>query len=90
MMQIYAMSPTTDESIGSEQTPALGGDFAAVAAGKSKGGHDDKRGSKSHDQPWENLPADEKNHRFIARYILFIDKFTDGFGTREWSGTCIT
>jgi L-ribulokinase len=89
LMQIYAdVTGRPMKVSGSEQTPALGAAiFAAVAAGKSKGGHDRiTEAQKAMTSLGKTYQPIEKNHQIYRQIYTLYRQIHDGFGTREWSG----
>jgi len=89
LMQIYADITNRPMKISkSEQTPALGASiFAAVAAGKEKGGYDsiDEAQKAMTSIIKEYHPIEENNKTYKKLYALY-SQMHDAFGTKEWSG----
>lgn len=89
LMQIYADVTGRQMKVSrSEQAPALGAAmFAAVAAGKEKGGYakieDARQAMTGTDKVY--TPNGE-NHRTYQQLYALYRQLHDAFGTREWSG----
>jgi len=89
LMQIYADVTGRPMKVSrSEQTPALGAAiFAAVAAGKEKGGYDSvdaaQKAMTGTNKSYE--PVQEHCETYKKLYALY-RQLHDGFGTKKWNG----
>jgi len=90
LMQIYADIIGRPMKISrSEQTPALGaGLFAAVAAGRQRGGHDSVQAAQQAMTGIRSVfqPIPEHHQVYQKLYRLYC-QLHDGFGVKQWSGS---
>lgn len=89
LMQIYADVTGRPMKVSrSEQTPALGAAiFAAVAAGKEKGGYDSVEAAQEAMTGTEKSyePVQEHHEIYKKLYALY-SQLHDAFGTKTWNG----
>lgn len=90
MMQIYADVIGRPMKISkSEQTPALGAAiFAAVAAGKQKGGYDSiKEAQAAMTSLIKTYYPNEEYHKTYKKLYSLYRQLHDAFGTKSWHGS---
>ena len=89
LMQAYAdITGRPMKIANSEQTPALGASiFAAVAAGKEKGGYDSiKEAQDAMTSILKEYQTVPQNHETYKKLYSIYSQLHDAFGTKEWSG----